>query len=71
MGIGDGMVFPYEFISALLVVASDVAVRELVALEAVVNSNLRVVEDGGGGRGRRPRWTSLGARPMAALTGSL
>ena len=52
---GEGVLFLHKFVGPLLTLASEVAIGELVAVE-------------GGGRGRRLMWTSLGARPVAALT---
>ena len=53
---GEGVLFSHKFVGPLLTLAIEVAIGELVAVE------------GGGGRGRRPMWTSLGAKPVAALT---
>ena len=66
---GEGVLFSHKFIGALLAFASEVAIGELIAVEVLMGTTIRSVKDGeGGGRGRRPMWTSLGARPVAALT---
>ena len=66
---GEGVLFSHKFAGPLLPLASEVAIGELVAVEVLMGITVRSIKDGeGGGRGRRPIWTSLGARPVAALT---
>ena len=43
---GEGVLFAHDFISALLSVASEVAVGELIAIEALMATPVRSVEDG-------------------------
>ena len=43
---GKGVLFAHEFISALLSVASEVAVGELIAIEALIATSVRSFEDG-------------------------
>ena len=69
---GEGVLFSHKFVGPLLTLASEVTIGELVAVEVLMGITVRSIKDGeGGGRGRRPMWTSLGARLVAALTGLL
>ena len=43
---GEGVLFAHDFISASLSVASEVAVGELIAIEALMATPVRSVEDG-------------------------
>ena len=43
---GEGVLFAHEFISASLSVASEVAVGELIAIEALMATSVRSFEDG-------------------------
>ena len=43
---GEGVVFVHDFIRASLSVASEVAVGELIAIEALMATSVRSVEDG-------------------------
>ena len=61
------ILFSYKFIRTLLALASKVTVGELVAIEVLMYTTVRS-KTVRGRRGRRPIWTSLGARPVAALT---
>ena len=61
---GEGVLFSHKFVGALLTLASEVAIGELVAVEVLVGTTVRSIKDGEGRRGRRPMWTSLGARPV-------
>ena len=45
---GEGVLFAYDFISASLSVASEVAVGELIAVEALMGTTVRSFEDGEG-----------------------
>ena len=66
---GKGVLFSHKFVGALLTLVSEVAIGELVAVGVLMGITVRSIKDGeGGGRGRRPMWTPLGARPVAALT---
>ena len=62
------MLFSHKLVDALLALASEVAIGELVVVEVLVGTTVRSIKNGDGRRGRRPMWTSLGARPVAALT---
>ena len=61
------MLFSHKFVGPLLTLASEVAIGELVAVEVLMGITVRSIKDDEGG-GRRPMWTSLGARPVAAPT---
>ena len=67
---GEGVLFSHRFVGPLLTRASEVTIGELVAVEVLMGITGRSIKDGegGGGGGRRPMWTLLGARPVAALT---
>ena len=65
---GEGVLFSYKFVRTLLGLTSKVAVGELVAIEVLMYTTIGSIKDGERERGRRPIWTSLGARPVAALT---
>ena len=66
---GESVLFSHKFVGPLLTLASEVAIGELVAVEVLMVITVRSIKDGeGGGCGRRPMWTLLGARPVAALT---
>ena len=67
-GKSGAILFSYKFRRTLLALASKVAVGELVAIEVLMYTALRSIKTARGRRGRRPIWTSLGARPVAALT---
>ena len=43
---GEGVLFAHDFISASLSVASEVAVGELIAIEALMSTTVRSFEDG-------------------------
>ena len=43
---GEGVLFAYNFIGALLSVASEVAIGELIAIEALMGTTVRSFEDG-------------------------
>ena len=58
---GEGVLSSHNFMSALLAFASEVAIGELIAVEALIDTTVRSFEDGDGRSGRRPMWTSLGA----------
>ena len=64
----EGVLLANELVGSLLPFTSEVAIGEMVAVKALVDSTVGAVEDGEGGRGKRPICTSLGARPVAALT---
>ena len=65
----EGVLFLHKFVGALLTLAGKVAIGELVAVEVLMSTTVydrsKTVR---GRRERRPKWTSLGARPVAALT---
>ena len=65
---GEGVLFSHKFIGTVLAFASEVTIGELIAVEFLVDTTERSFKDGEGRRGKRPMWTSLGARPVAALT---
>ena len=43
---GEGMLFAHNFIGALLSVASEVAIGELIAIEALMGTTVRSIKDG-------------------------
>ena len=45
---GEGVLFAHSFIGALLSVASEVAIGELIAIEALMGSTVRSIKDGEG-----------------------
>ena len=45
---GEGVLFAHSFIGALLSVVSQVAIGELVAIEALVGTTVRAIKDGEG-----------------------
>ena len=65
---GEGVLFSYKFVRTLLALAGKVAVGELVAIEVLMYLPYDRSKTVRGRRGRRPIWTLLGARPVAALT---
>ena len=62
------MLFADELVGPLLRFTSEVAIGEMVTVKALASSAVGAVEDGEGGRGKRPICTSLGASSVAALT---
>ena len=62
------MLFTHELVGALLPFSGEVAIGEMVAVKALVDSAVGAIEDGEGGRGKRPMCTSFRARSVAALT---
>ena len=67
-GKSGAIMFSHKFIRTLLALASKVAVGELVAIEVLCIPPYDRSNTVRGRRGRRSIWTSLGARPVAALT---
>ena len=65
---GEGVLFSLKFVSVLLTLANEVAIGELITVEVLVALPYDRSKTVRGRRGRRPMWTSLGARPVAALT---
>ena len=45
---GEGVLFSYKFVGALLTLASEVAIGELVAVEVLMGTNVRSIKDGEG-----------------------
>ena len=45
---GEGVLFSHSFIGALLSVASEVAIGELIAVEALMGATVRSIKDGEG-----------------------
>ena len=45
---GEGVLFVHNFIDALLSVASEVAIGELIAIEALMGTTVRSIKDGEG-----------------------
>ena len=45
---GEGVLFAYNFIGALFSVASEVAIGELIAIEALMGTTVRSIKDGEG-----------------------
>ena len=45
---GEGVLFSYNFIGALLVFASEVAIGELIAVKALIDTTVRLFKDGEG-----------------------
>ena len=45
---GEGVLFAHSFIGALLSVASEVAIGELIAIEALMETTVRAIKDGEG-----------------------
>ena len=46
---GEGVLFAHNFIGALLSVASEVTIGELIAIEALMGTTVRSIKDGEGG----------------------
>ena len=66
---GEGVLFAHDFIGASLSVASEVAIGELVAIEALMGTTIRSFEDGEGKARETSDVNFIGeARPVAALT---
>ena len=65
---GEGVLFSHKFVGALLTLASEIAIGELIAVEVLMGTTVRSIKDGERKARERPMWTSLGARPVAALT---
>ena len=45
---GEGVLFPHDFIGAFLAFASEVAIGELIAVEALMDTTVRPFKDGEG-----------------------
>ena len=45
---GEGVLFSYKFVGALLTLASEVAIGELVAVEVLMGTTVRSTKDGEG-----------------------
>ena len=62
------MLFTHELVGSLLPFSGKVAIREMVAVEALMGSTVGVVEDGEGKARKASDMHFIGARPVAMLT---
>ena len=64
----EGVVFTHELVGALLPFSGEIAIGEMVASRLWWAPPWERSKTARGRRGKRPICTSLGARPVAALT---
>ena len=67
-GNGEGVVFVDDIVHALRAVSHQVAVEEVVTGQILVASGPASSKIARGRRGNRSMWTSLGAKPLEAVT---
>ena len=64
----EGELLSHKFVGALLTLASEIAIGELIAIEALMGTTLRSVKDGEGKAREASSVDFIGARPVAVLT---
>ena len=68
---GEGVLFAHDFISASLLVASEVAVGELIAIEALMATTVRLFEDGEGKARETSDLNFIGGKARSGANGAV
>ena len=66
---GEGVLFSHNFVGALLAFASEVAIGELIAVEAPMGTTVRSFKDGEGKAGEASNVDFIGGKPRGGANG--